>query len=422
MRGTKLIKTSQRGVYRVDGKKDHFEIHISVKDAINGKYGKKTPRFHGSFKDACEKQAELKKELKDAPNAGSKGWTMAELATTYFKHMDNKKQVGTLRSDKGRWKIMEPGLGSLRVRSVTELTVDTYLDELHRARGIKKATVFQYRSLLSAMFRQAKKWGVATRNPVLESTQYKADQVERTYVNANHYFMLVKHLRAVDEDPMATLMADVMDLSLRLGSRRSETLALRVGDFDRERQTITICRAVKEPEGGGYIIGDNKSHNIRTFAVDDEEAFLLEQRIAALSQATEGIARLPTPHLYLFSANGGVDPIRPGVVTKRVERLKKSCCSNCGVVWMKKGVKAKVDCPDCKINLGVDIVLKYARRLTTTTLLRAGVNPAYVQYRGGWKDPKVMLTNYADFHTDDAVGAHAAIASLFGDQAGREVS
>lgn len=375
MRGTPTRqKTKYGNIFKV--KNGHYHVRISVKNLVSGKFQKKSEEVYGTLDDALQRQMEMKRENKLTTSAVS-GWTMSDLGADYFTYIEGKLAPGTVRSDRGRWQIMDEVIGDVKAKTFVTRDASLLRDHLLRGRDITNATANTYMSVLSRMFEYGMVHGVRTDNPMKNLPRLRKNQLVKKEIDQE---VVTATLEMWAEKNPA--YARFLWLAMMIGARRSEVCGLRIGDFDPVTHKLTISRGVKMKEGGGYIIGPTKAHNQRTFTVDPIAAGVIVEQADALHARLGGVK----PDHFLFS-DAGIDPWLPDRLTQAIYRTKKE--------------------------MKVDFKIKDLRSLSTTVLRsNPNVPKAYTQMRGGWENGDVMDAHYFYAQEADAVQAHEALKTL----------
>ena len=186
------------------------------------------------------------------------------------------------------------------------------------------------------------------------------------------------------------------------GGRRGEALALRWGDVDAERGSITISSVVSAGMDGVQVRSRTKTGKPRTIAVSALTLQKLSDHRTRVEAEMSAIAGRPVelePGALVF--NGGLGsrrrphdgrPWRPDSTTRRFKRLKAQA-----------GVREQVD-------------LHGLRHTMITELLGAGVEPRTVMQRAGHASEAMTMAVYGKVRP----AADAVAADRWGSPARRE--
>jgi integrase len=157
----------------------------------------------------------------------------------YFPYAERQKRASTLNTDRNRWNThLRPRCGKLRLREFRTVTGEHLLQEIARQNDLSKATLKQLKSLLSAIFKHAKRQGfIDGVNPMQDVSIPKARKSEPTYA---YSLDEINRMLAVLDERSATIVA-VAGFS---GLRRSEIQGLRWADYN--GTSIQVQRSVWE--------------------------------------------------------------------------------------------------------------------------------------------------------------------------------
>ena len=157
----------------------------------------------------------------------------------YFPYAAQQKRASTLKTDRNRWKThLRPRCAEVRLREFRTVTGEHLLQEIARQNDLSKATLKQLKSLLSAIFKHAKRQGFLDGvNPVQDVSIPKARKSEPTH--AYSLEELERMLAVLDE--RAAAMVAVAGFA---GLRRSEIQGLRWSDYN--GSSLRVQRSVWE--------------------------------------------------------------------------------------------------------------------------------------------------------------------------------
>jgi len=159
----------------------------------------------------------------------------------YFPHAEQQKRASTVNTDRNRWdKHLQPRCSNVRLREFRTVTGERLLQEIARQNDLSKATLKQLKSLLSAIFKHAKRQGfIDGVNPMQDVSIPKARKSEPTYA---YSLEELNRMLAVLDERSAAIIA-VAGFS---GLRRSEIQGLRWSDYDGETSSLHVERSVWE--------------------------------------------------------------------------------------------------------------------------------------------------------------------------------
>lgn len=249
------------------------------------------------------------------------GWTVARYLDYYFEKHGPELAVTTRR----RYRTIAdhqiiPYLGKKRF---TEVTVSD-LNDLYRALaakgsrqrggdgGLSGPTIWTVRAVLSAVFKFACDEKDVTGNPAREckpkvSSEGKGKKA-LTVDEVEQFVTLA--------DAEAPLISVPVMLCAYLGTRRSETLALRWCDVDLDAAEVEVRRSVTQTPEDGVIVRDStKTYKNRTIPLDAHTVTTLravqtEQRKARLrlGQAWEGAPKPADDYLCATPTGAMITP------------------------------------------------------------------------------------------------------------------
>ncbi len=255
-----------------------------------------------------------------------------------------------------RYRLDKHVPADLMARRLAEVDSEA-LDALYREmrRTVTPATVRRVHTLLHAALEQAVKWGRLGSNPADRATPPKMRRPKPRPVPDP------ERVRAAiaAADPWLSVL---LRLAVHTGARRGELCALRWSDVDLEVGVVGVDQT--------------KTDTPKVLALGPATVSALRQWREAVAVQHEAV-RGPMPgDWWVFpSVRRWGEPIRPSSVTHAWLRLRSQ--------------------------VGLDGVRLHDLRGTmSTTLLTGGHDVRTVQGRGGWANPQVLLTRYAQFVTE----------------------
>jgi integrase len=193
--------------------------------------------------ESVEKEAEkFLRPINDGSLTPESTQTLGQFVEeVYFPHAEQQKRASTLKTDRNRWEThLQPRVSSLRLREFRTVTGEKLLAEIARQNDLSKATLKQLKSLLSAIFKHAKRQGfIDGVNPMQDVSIPKARKSEPTYA---YSLDEINRMLGLLDDRSATIVA----VAAFSGLRRSEIQGLRWPDYDAEAASLRVERSVWE--------------------------------------------------------------------------------------------------------------------------------------------------------------------------------
>jgi integrase len=277
---------------------------------------------------------------------------------------------------------IKPKLGSKRLQKLQATEIDKAYNELDAAvdddgdRQIAPMTLHHVHVTFNSCLSTAERKGLINANPMRRVEQIPSGGES-------------DHGLALDETDLSTLvtgfkkfetMSAPVAVDAQTGVRRNELLAFRWSDFDQEKKTLRVERALEVTKKFGVRYKPPKTwRGLRTIALDDAtvatlvaERELHQRLVAGVPDGTEvdlSLIRLPDEALIFPALPELTKPRDPSAFSKQ----------------FRKGADA----------LGFDgFEFHHLRGTHSTLLLDAGVPVHKVAERIG-DDPAVLLKNYA---------------------------
>jgi len=264
-----------------------WRIVVYLGKRANGKNHYHWETVHGTKKDAKARAAEVLKQrdnLLDGRTLTVGAWLTEWLRT-------KKSELGGRTYERYEEIVrlhLSPSLGHHKLRKLTAAMVQaSYTDALENGRkqksggGLAPITVRHHHAVLRAALRDARRQGLVTeavadnaRPPRGAGKVRKALSLEGVKVFLDG---LVQH-----PDRVA---ANALLLSLYLGSRRGETLALRWSGVDLDGGTVTISGSLQKLRKQAPTIKTTKTvSGLRTLSIPAEMVSMLRSHRAMLAQ------------------------------------------------------------------------------------------------------------------------------------------
>lgn len=144
--------------------------------------------------------------------------TLSEFATrVYFPHAATQKRASTVYTDQNRWKThLLARCGDIRLRDFRTVTGENLMAEIARREDLSRATLKQYKSLLSAIFKHAKRVGfIDGANPIQDVSIPKSARGKKT--THAHLVVEIRAMLNVLPQPSLTVIAVAAYAGLRRG-------------------------------------------------------------------------------------------------------------------------------------------------------------------------------------------------------------
>jgi integrase len=318
-----------RGYIRVRRGPEGTTYQLAVYAGLDAKrrrrYRYETVR--GSRRDAEHRLAELLGEAAAGQVGSTRTVRFAELVEAWWEASTRDLSPNTRIGYRGILdRYLLPTFGHRRADRITPAELERWyaqlLDGKARAapRPLSAQTIRKVHHLMSSILSTAVRWGWLTANP---AERTRPPRAKAAVVNPPEPGDVERALHA------AQLVSDELHvflwLSVALGTRRSETCALRWDDIDLEFGTVAVRHslALDDRDPRQVLERDTKTHASATLPVDAETIALLKRfRTASLRRALASggpIARLA----YLFSPEpDGSLPRHPDHFSKAWSRLR----------------------------------------------------------------------------------------------------
>jgi integrase len=190
-------------------------------------------------------------------------------------------------------------LGHTRLDRLQPLDIQSLLGAM-TSRGLSARTVRYTHAVLRSALDQARRWKLLMENPAIEMPLPRAERNEFRVLTPEEAQRFV----AVCRDKSDAL---VFLVALTTGLRPSEYLALRAGDFDAGRSTLTVTRTLERSNGSWRFAETKRPRSRRTVALPGEVAELLRVRV---------VSDHPPDHLLFRSLTHG--PLHERNLVQRV--------------------------------------------------------------------------------------------------------
>ncbi len=160
--------------------------------------------------------------------------------------------------------------------------------------------------------------------------------------------MIRRLITTADRD--RPVLAVTVSLAPTTGLRRGELCGLRWSDTDLPRSSLTVRRAVKHADGKGWVVGDPKSHQTRTMALDPFTVEVLRTHRANVERyAADARVALVDDRYLLTPDPTGATHLSPHTLSHDFSRLTRQVGVQVGLHQLRHAVATNL------IAGGVDI-------------------------------------------------------------------
>jgi integrase len=281
----------------------------------------------GSRRDAERRLAELLGDAAAGHGGSSRTVRFTELVEVWWDASTRDLSPNTRIGYRGILdRYLLPTFGHRRTDRITPAELDRWYAQLLDGKArvavqpLSAVTIRKIHNLISAILATAVRWGWLTANP---AERTRPPRARSGVVNPPEPADVERALRA------AKLVSDELHvflwLSVALGTRRSETGALRWNDIDLESATVSVVHslALDDRDPRQVLERDTKTHASAVLPIDDETVTLLRRfRATSLRRALACGVSMGRAS-YLFSAEpDGSAPRHPDHFSKAWARLR----------------------------------------------------------------------------------------------------
>ena len=372
---------------------DSWQLRVHAgRDPSTGRKRYVERTFRGNKRDASKALAAMVAEVDQRPTGSLGKGTVAALCREWLAHATPSFSPKTVETS--RMYIEDPiipALGSMPVAKLTPADLDRFyrqLLEVGRSRGpYAPATIRRVHGIIRRALTQGVRWGWITHNPAIDASPPRVPNKELKPPDPGQVVQLFRLAQESGPD-----LANFIMLAASSGARRGELLALRWGDIDLDRGSMSIERGIVRV-GDSLIEQGTKTHQSRRISLDSGTVISLEVHH---QQATER-ARLAgftvTSESFVFSHSvDGLTPWHPDSTSRAFRRI----CQQAGVTGVR---------------------LHDLRHYVATRLLTAGVDVRTVAGRLGHRNPSTTLNVYSHFVPETDQAAADALGRIFEDAA-----
>ncbi|WP_395640343.1 tyrosine recombinase XerC [Pseudolysinimonas sp.] len=203
------------------------------------------------------------------PDAGSQ--TFADYIEAYLETKSADLQPTTMSGYRSSLKHLLPTFGHLRLKAITQLTVEQWWARMARAKVGTQVRRNAY-TLLSGAMRAAVRWDMIRTSPCAIENGFRDGSTPRPYLSVEQYLSIVERM----PEGYRVMFWLMLGAHLRLG----ELVGLEVGDFDPKEGKLTIQRQAS-PQRGGVELRETKTRKVRTIEVLEPALSMLRDHVAS---------------------------------------------------------------------------------------------------------------------------------------------
>lgn len=300
------------------GKRYYVVIDLD-RDPITNK---RQQKWFSGFKTKKAAQAELNKilyELQQNTFIIPSTETLREYLNYWLEQRKDNLSPTTLYGYKSIMKNhLIPQLGNIELNKLKPLHIQEYYS--NRLAFLSPTTVLHHHRLLRKALNDAKGWQIIKLNPADHVEAPKPKKYKAKVLSVDEIKLLIKVL---ENTPLETPVL----LTLFLGLRRGELLALEWADIDYDNKTITIQRnLVRGGESGNelFLKEPKTEKSIRTIPISDNILSLLKKQKIKQNENRLKFGKYYKENNYIFTTEIG-NLINPAVFSHRFgDFLKKN--------------------------------------------------------------------------------------------------
>lgn len=291
---------------------DTYEIRLSLGRDAQGKPLMYTETYHGKLGDAAARRAELLIEKRQGGVVEPSKETVAQFFRRWLDARESTIRPSTHRWYEKHFRLrIEPALGRLKIRKLTDAHIDKFYSDLRKAGASDMTIAGTHRTLRAAL-----KWAVVKRTLTTSPLQHvDAPRVAKRTMRVYDAAQLVKFLDHVKDHRYHDLFLAAATTGLRQG----ELLGLRWQDVDLEHGTAHVQQQLEKP-GREPVFSEVKTEQGRRAVT------LPRAVVAALTALRERERSLERPRKYydydlVFHLPNG-RPLHPSHVDAALKTLQ----------------------------------------------------------------------------------------------------
>ena len=239
-----------------------LKFEAGERDPLTGKRQTRYITVRGTKKDAQRELIRLLAEVESGTAVEPKKLTVAEYLETWLAdHVRHRVSAKTFeRYAEIVHKHLIPGIGGHRIGKLSSFQIQAhYSDLLASGRrdgrgGLSPQTVKHHHRVLGQALRQAVRLRLISHNPCADIDPPRPVRREMRIIDPAQTAALLK---AAWERP--GLAVPVM-LAITTGMRRGEILALRWGDIDLDRASLSVARTIEQTSSPKFLLRIDACH------------------------------------------------------------------------------------------------------------------------------------------------------------------
>jgi integrase len=302
--------------------KDYFRIYVEAgKDPGTGKRKRVCKTFHGGYREAKMRLAELEVEVKQGVFLQPTGMTVAQYLRWWLEQHSAGRGLAPMTKQSYKFMIENLLATSIGAVKLEELTI-THIQAGFVAPAVEKrlsprTIEYGVKLLRTALKHAVKKYKLIKENP--------AEMVE-TPTNHKH------KIRVLTSEEMSRLLDAAKDLkeypiyltALYTGMRRGEILGLRWKDVDLDKETAMVNQTIQRITGQGLLFKDCPKTESGFRIVDLPASVVNTLRLVKKKQAEHRLLLGPAygSHNLVFCQVDG-KPLDPDAISRAFHALVK---------------------------------------------------------------------------------------------------
>jgi integrase len=295
---------------------DAWELRVYLgTDADSGRQRWATKTIHGSRRYA---EGQLAAFVEEAGYAKTRAGTVGDLLEQWFAAASPGWAASTLRETRSLLRChLIPLLGHLPAAKLTTADIDDFYGHLLRGGGrngrpLAPGTVHRIHVVLHRALAQAVRWEWTWLNPASTANPPRVPPAEVRPPSPDQVAALLDTVRS-----RTPSLYTYLRLAVSTGARRSQLLALRWTNVDKDYSAVSFTRALVEgPEGP--VLRPTKTHRSYRVELDRDTLDVLAAH-RGNAETNAGVAAVELMGTaFVFSSDAdGARPWRPNWVTKR---------------------------------------------------------------------------------------------------------